>query len=69
MAKRFKERELREQYPNLDEMLVRLLNKGGQSFAALQLGTTQPTISQIIKRCDRIEHVSFYKLKEEEKAS
>jgi hypothetical protein len=64
MAKRFKERELREEYPNLDEVLVRLLNDGGQVYAAFQLGTTQATISQIIKRSTRIQRINRYELRE-----
>ena len=64
MAKRFKERELREEYPNLDEMLVELINQGGQAFAAFQLGTSQATISNIVRRSNRIQRVSRYELKE-----
>jgi hypothetical protein len=67
MAKRFVERDLRELYPNLDEMLVKLLNEGGQAYAAFQLGTTQPTISEIIKRSGKIRHVNHWELVEPEK--
>jgi hypothetical protein len=67
VAKRFVERELREQYPNLDAMLVKLLNEGGQAFAAFQLGTSQPTISAILKRSQTIRHVNHWELIESEK--
>jgi hypothetical protein len=64
MARRFKEQELREQYPDLEQKLVKLLNQGGQAFAAFQLGTTQPTISLIIKRSGRIKRVTRYELED-----
>lgn len=62
MAKRFKEEELRKLYPDFDEMLVKLLNQHGQTYAAVQLGTTQSTISLIIKRSLRIRRVCRYEL-------
>lgn len=62
MAKRFKEQELRGEYPDLEEKLVKLLNQGGQQFAATQLGTTQATISNIIKRSKCIRRVVRYEM-------
>jgi len=65
MAPKFTEQKLKEQYPNVEEVLVKLLNRGGQAFAASQLGTSQSTISQIIKRSKRIHRVTRYELEEQ----
>lgn len=62
MAKRFKEQELREQYSDFDEKLVKLLNQGGQKLAAFQLGTSQATISNIIQRSNRIKRIVRYEV-------
>lgn len=64
MARKFTEQKLKEQYPDFEERLVKLLNEGGQAFAAFRLGTRQSTISLIIKRSNRIKRVTRYELQE-----
>jgi len=49
MARRFVLRDLESQYGNLEEIIPKLVNEGGQQFAAFQLSTTQNTISNWLK--------------------
>lgn len=49
MARRFVLRDLETQYGNLEEIIPKLVNQGGQAFAAFQLNTTQNTISLWLK--------------------
>lgn len=62
LAKPYKERELRTVYPDLEAVLVGLLNERGQSYAAITLGISQATVSQIVKRSKRIKRVNRYEL-------
>lgn len=65
MAKRYREVELKTAYPNFEEMLVKLLNEHGQSYAAVKFGVSQATISLIVKRSPRIKRVCRYELTKE----
>jgi hypothetical protein len=50
MAKRFKIHQLEREKPNLEALVVHLVNKGGQAEAARVLDVTQATISNYLKR-------------------
>jgi len=62
LAKPYKEKELKTLYPNFEEMLVKLLNQHGQTYAAVQLGVSQATVSEMVKRSNRIKRVCHYEL-------
>lgn len=62
MAKPHKEIALKKLYPDFEKMLVKLLNQHGQTYAAVQLGVSQATISQIVKRSPRIRRIERYEL-------
>ena len=68
MAKPYKEKELKDLYPNFEELLVKLLNQHGQTYAAVQLGVSQATVSEIVKRSARIKRVCHYELISESEA-
>ena len=59
MAKRFKLRELEEQYGDLHKVIPKLVNTGGQSYAAFQLGTTQSTINRWLRANGYVQAVRY----------
>lgn len=42
-------KQLEQQYGDLNQIIPKLVNQGGQKFAAFQLGTTQINISRWLK--------------------
>lgn len=69
MARRFVLRDLESQYGNLEEIIPKLVNQGGQEFAAFQLNTTQNTISNWLKHNGYIKKTEWVKEGELEAAS
>jgi hypothetical protein len=62
-------RDLESQYGNLEEIIPKLVNQGGQTFAAFQLNTTATTISKWLKEHDYVQKVEWVKRGELETAS
>lgn len=69
MARRFVMRDLESQYGNLEEVIPKLVNEGGQAYAAFQLNTTQNTISLWLKEHGYIRKIEWVKAPELQAAS
>lgn len=68
MAKRYVLAELEKQYGNLENVIPKLVNTGGQAYAAHQLNTTQATISNWL-RSNGYEMLVTYVKRQTERAS
>lgn len=66
MAKRFRLREIEQVRGNLHEVILPLVNAGGQAQAARELGVTQATISAWLSANGYIKVVRYVR---EDKAS
>lgn len=62
-------KDLEKEYGDLEEIIPRLVNEGGQTYAAFQLGTTATTISKWLKAHGYIQKVTYVKQGELEAAS
>lgn len=61
MARKYVIQELESQYGNLEDVIPKLVNQGGQTFAAFQLNTTPTTISRWLKKHSYIQVVTWVK--------
>lgn len=61
MARPYVLQELESQYGNLEEIIPKLVNQGGQKFAAFQLNTSQSTISKFLKEHGYIQKTEWIK--------
>lgn len=62
-------KDLEKEYGNLEEIIPKLVNEGGQTYAAFQLGTTATTISKWLKAHGYIQKVEWVKSPELQAAS
>ena len=54
-------KDLEKEYGNLEEIIPKLVNEGGQTYAAFQLGTTATTISKWLKAHGYIQKTEWIK--------
>lgn len=59
MAKPYKLRDLESQYGDLHKVIPKLVNQGGQQFAAFQLGVSISTVSTWLKDNGYIQKVEY----------
>jgi len=69
MARRDTLKDLERDYGDLEKIIPRLVNEGGQAFAAFQLNTTQATISNWLKHNGYVKKTEWVKEGELEAAS
>lgn len=61
MARPYRLRELESQYPNLEEVIVKLVNQFDQKYAANQLSTSQSTVSNFLKLRGYVRKIQYVK--------
>jgi hypothetical protein len=59
MAKPYRLRDLEAQYGDLHKVIPKLVNEGGQQYAAFQLGVSISTISSWLKDNGYIQKVEY----------
>lgn len=53
--------DLEKEYGDLEAIIPKLVNQGGQTFAAFQLDTTPTTISRWLKANGYVQQVTYVK--------